>query len=307
MAQHTESGAPAGTAVIVVNFGSHALVDANLSRTLAGLEGVTGVVVDNFTDPAERAAVSELCAARGWTAVLSDRNEGFGTGVRRGVEAIRGRDVRTIVMLNPDAWMEPSALEALVAHAVRDPRALVAPLVVRPDGTVFADLQDLYLADGTMRASRARPAEVREHEVLRWVSGACAALSLELWDASGGFDDDYFLYWEDVDLSARVWAVGGTVELDRDVSAVHDEGGTHGFAAAGRAKSPIYYYYNIRNRFLFARKHLDEDGQRRWRGSATRVARKVLLQGGRRQFVHPARTLVPAWKALRDGRRWEGS
>jgi len=304
MGERTESGEPPRAAVVVVNYGSHGLVEANLARTLAGVGDTIGVVVDNFSDAAERAAIDELCRRRGWLSVLSDANEGFGAGVRRGVEAARGTGVRSIVMLNPDAWMDPADLQALVAHTIRDPRVLVAPLVVRPDGTVFADLQDLYLADGTMRASRARPADVPADAVMTWVSGACAALSVELWDASGGFDDDYFLYWEDVDLSARVWAAGGTVEVDRTLRATHDEGGTHGFSTAGRAKSPIYYYYNVRNRYLFAAKHLDEDSRRRWRRSARRVARSVLLQGGRAQFVHPARTVLPAWRALRDGRRW---
>ena len=155
-----------------------------------------------------------------------------------------------------------------------------------------------------MRATRARASGISDADVITWVSGACVALSAELWDASGGFDEDYFLYWEDVDLSARVWAVGGTVRVDETVTAVHDEGGTHGFTGPERAKSPIYYYYNVRNRLIFASKHLDEAGQARWRRSAVRIAYRVLLQGGRRQFAHPSKNLVPGLRGVQDGGRY---
>jgi GT2 family glycosyltransferase len=40
-----------------------------------------------------------------------------------------------------------------------------------------------------------------------WLTGACLAVSKQVWQATGGFDPDYFLYWEDVDYSQRAKAV----------------------------------------------------------------------------------------------------
>jgi GT2 family glycosyltransferase len=292
-------------AVVVVNYGSHDLVESNLSATLEGLADVIGVVVDNRTSEAETEAVRELGRRHGWTIVLSPVNVGFGAGVALGVAAARDAEVTEFLILNPDARLAPPAVERLLARVRDAPMELVAPLVVRPDGTGFAELQDLYLADGRMRASRVRPASVPETGVMRWVSGACFAISARLWDATGGFDEDYFLYWEDVDLSRRVWAVGGAVRVDESVTAMHDEGATHAVAGPAGAKSPVFYYFNIRNRLIFARKHLDAASLRRWRRSAPRMALLVLLQGGRRQFRSPGRTVVPALRALRDGLRGE--
>ena len=292
-------------AVVVVNYGSHELLQRNLGPSVAGLD-LDVVVVDNFTTSAERVAVTELAARQGWTAVLSPSNVGFGAGNRLGIERARRGGATTFLLLNPDARLAPADLTRLLARARAHPLELVAPLVARPDGTSFAELQDVYLADGRMRASRVRPPEVPESDVIRWVSGACLAFSAQLWDVSGGFDDDYFLYWEDVDLSARVWRSGGTVRVEADVTAIHDEGATHGFHGALRAKSPVYYYYNIRNRLLFAKKHLDRSAQLRWRRATPRVAMLVLLQGGRRQFLRPGRTIVPALRAIRDGRQARG-
>ncbi|CAN5311078.1 hypothetical protein BH11ACT3_BH11ACT3_24370 [soil metagenome] len=290
-------------AVIVVNYGSHELLRKNLSASVAGLK-LRVVVVDNFSSTLEQKAVTELATERGWISVLSADNVGFGAGNRLGIDIARREGASTFLLLNPDACLAPEDLLRLLRRSHANPTELVAPLVVRPDGTSFSELQDLYLADGRLRASRVRSAEVIDSEVIQWVSGACIAISEQLWDEVGGFDDDYFLYWEDVDLSARVWRSGGKVRVDTTVIAVHDEGATHGFIRRSRAKSPVYYYYNVRNRLLFAAKHLDAGSQLRWKKATPRLALLVLLQGGRRQFLRPDRTVLPALRAIRDG--WRG-
>lgn len=301
--ESTGAEAAGRRAVVVVNYGSHDLVERNLSSTLTGLPDVLGVVVDNRTSEAESEAMSDVGRRHGWVVVPSPINVGFGAGVALGVAAARAAGATEFLILNPDAHLDPAAVVKLLARVREKPMELVAPLVVRPDGTSFAELQDLYLADGRMRASRVRPAFIPEADVVRWVSGACFAISSRLWDASGGFDHDYFLYWEDVDLCWRVWAAGGVVRVDEGLTAVHDEGATHASGGPVGAKSPIYYYFNIRNRLIFARKHLDRVSIRRWRRGAPRMALLVLLQGGRRQFRSPRRTIAPALRAVRDGLR----
>lgn len=126
---------------------------------------------------------------------------------------------------------------------------------------------------------------------------------LDLWRRVGGFDPDYFLYWEDVDLCRRVVEAGGRVSVDETAVVTHAEGGTHGHTGSARTKSPIYYYYNIRNRMLYAAKHLPPAGRRRWALTSPWVAYQVLLQGGRRQFAHPRKSLWPALRGVLDGLR----
>jgi hypothetical protein len=106
-----------------------------------------------------------------------------------------------------------------------------------------------------------------------------------------------------VDFSRRVIAAGGSLHVVDEATAVHDEGGTQGRAVAERAKSEAYYYYNIRNRLLFAVKHLDDEGIRRWRRGAWLSAREVLLRGGRHQFLRPWVPLRAAYRGVRDGMR----
>ncbi len=124
------------------------------------------------------------------------------------------------------------------------------------------------------------------------------------WSAVGGFDEDYFLYWEDIDFSLRVEDAGGRLILVDDVSAVHDEGGTQGVGSPDkRAKSPTYYFYNIRNRMLLADKLMDDRTVRRWAAVSSTAAREILLRGGRRQLLRPWKPVSAAWSGWYEGQR----
>lgn len=288
-------------ALIIVNYGSSGLLAQNLAgMNLAELGGLV-VVVDNYTSGGERDAVSALAAAEGWATVLLDTNSGFGGGVNAGARCAIERGAMVIVALNPDARIKSDDLMRLVDAVVANPSLMAAPIVKTGAGAVWFDGIDLYLDSGRVASRRRRvpPPGPREP----WISGACFAISRQMWEKVGGFDEEYFLYWEDVDLSKRVVESGGRLAVLTDVVAVHDEGGTQIPAATSQAKSETYYFYNIRNRLIYAAKHLDDDRVRRWLRSTPRVSYEILLGGGRRQFLHSIAPVRAYLRGIRDGRR----
>ena len=289
-----DAEALAHVAVLVVNYGSHEVVEANLVRSLG--EDFPGqvIVVDNFSSAAEREEIEEVCAGYGWTLVPLPTNEGFGGGNNRGAELAIARGATELLLLNPDAWLTRATIHRMQEQVRADPLLQLAPTVLRPDGRLYSAEVDLHLERGEMRATSRRPADADPGLIHTWVSGACCMLSADLWQRLGGFDEEYFLYWEDVDLSRRVVLAGGTVRVDPELTAVHDEGTTHRVASEERAKSPIYYYYNTRNRLLYAAKFLPRPTGRLWVRATPRVSYRILLQGGRRQFARPRRSLWPA-------------
>jgi GT2 family glycosyltransferase len=291
-------------AVVVVNYGSHALLEANLAPLSRACPELAVVIVDNLSTTAERVAVTALAETEGWHLELPEGNEGFGTGMNRGVARAASLGRTHVLLLNPDALIAPDAVAGLLAASGRSGDAMVAPRILRPDGTLWSAGSDLYLGDGRIR-SRRRRIDGPGIRIEPWLSGACLLLPVALFQRAGGFDDEYFLYWEDVDLSHRVTAAGGRLELCDDVSAVHAEGGTQGEGgqSAGQAKSTTYYYHNVRNRMLFAARHLDLVDLRAWRRNSPRVAWEILLQGGRRQLVESRAPITAALRGLRDGDR----
>ncbi|WP_337002642.1 MULTISPECIES: glycosyltransferase family 2 protein [unclassified Microbacterium] len=290
-------------AIIVVNYGSSALLARNLVGTSRALRDAAVYVVDNHSSVEEARLVRELADREGWVPLLQDENLGFGAGVNRGVTAARADGRTRYLLINPDASIGADAVHLLLEAVDVAEKIVAAPIVEDGAGRVWSAGHVLDLDDGATHG-RAWAERHPDARVRRWLTGAVLMINDDAWTAVGGFDEDYFLYWEDVDFSLRVEDVGGRLLLVEEAKAVHDEGGTQGIGDPDvHAKSPLYYYYNIRNRMLLAQKLLDPETVRRWDASARRAAREVLLRGGRRQLLKPWRPVGAAWRGWRDGRR----
>lgn len=290
-------------AIVVVNYGSSALLERNLVDAARDMPDAAVYVVDNRSTVEESRIIGELAAREGWVALLQEGNLGFGAGVNRGVEAARADGRSRFLLINPDASIDAAATRLLLEAVDGDEKVVAAPLVVDGAGRVWSAGHVLDLDDGATHG-RAWAEKHPDARVRRWLTGAALMINEAAWASVGGFDEDYFLYWEDVDFSLRVEDAGGRLVLVEQSRAVHDEGGTQGIGDPEmHAKSPLYYYYNIRNRMLLARKLLGPETVRRWDAGSRRAAREVLLRGGRRQLLKPWRPVGAAWRGWRDGRR----
>lgn len=287
-------------AIVVVNYGSSALLEANLPAAVLEAADARLVVVDNYSSDAERAALLELGSARGWTVVTAP-NEGFGAGMNRGVRAAAEQGASEVLLLNPDVVIDAATIRALADEVRADPRTLAAPRLLDPAGRPNFRGALLDLDRGRIRAGW--PGDgVAE---FGWLTGACIATSVAAFEELGGFADDYFMYWEDVDLCWRASRAGMRLVLRDDLTAVHDTGGTQD--RHGRAKSDLYYRYNARNRLLFARRNLDRAARRRWARQTGSETRQIWLRGGRRQLLSHPMGLVAAVGGALSGLRLLGA
>ncbi len=275
-------------ALVSVNFASSALLSTNLAGRAVGEVVDEVVVVDNPSSDEESRRVRDLCAANGWSLVELPRNQGFGAAVNAGIARARELGCTHALALNPDARIDPESVGRLLAASADDPAALIGPRILRSDGIVWFSGQVLDPRTGTTR--RARDDELDGDRT--WQTGACFLVTLDMWEKVGGFDDDYFMYWEDIDLSWRWRQAGGRLVLVDDATAIHDVGGTQ----AGAGKSPLYVYCNCRNRLLFARKRLASRNGARWWPGAPAYAWSVATRGSRRVLArHP----LLLWSAIR--------
>lgn len=271
-------------AVVVVNYGAAHLLEANLAA-LGHDERYAVVVVDNHSSDEERARVERLAADRGWELVAQE-NRGFGAGMNAGVGRALGLGAGSVVLLNPDVTLERGVLTALLDHVRDRPDDVVAPAQERPDGRPGFARGTLDLRTGFTRTRE--PLDPRQET---WLSGACLAVSADLWSRLGGFAEEYFMYWEDLELCHRARRAGARLVVREDLVVRHDVGGTQ-----GTGKSLLYHYFNCRNRLLFARRNLPRRAVARWVLATPRYARRVLLRDGRRAALRDPRR---AWAALR--------
>jgi GT2 family glycosyltransferase len=195
------------TSVVVVAYNSGpglAECVASLSQTEPEVEIV---VVDNAsTDGAVERVAAEFPCVR---VVRRRENGGFGAGNNTGAAAAKGD---FLAFINPDAVVTAGWLDALVAPLAADSSlGLVTPKVLLradPERINVAGLNVHLSGIATCRGLRAPREALDEPAEVASVSGSAFATRREVFERVGGFDEDLFLYFEDVDLSARVWLAG---------------------------------------------------------------------------------------------------
>jgi N-acetylglucosaminyl-diphospho-decaprenol L-rhamnosyltransferase len=238
--------------------------------------------------------VTALARREGWALIAPALNLGFGAGMNAGVSHLISRGCQRLLLLNPDALIDEAGVRTLAEGCAANPASLQSPRIERPDGTV-------WFAGGTIDLDTGRTSTRRGSDSSTangWLTGACLMVHASLWQWLGGFDERYFLYWEDVDLSWRCAEAGGALVVREDVTVVHGVGGTQ----TGAGKSPAYVYFNIRNRMLFAATHLDRRRVLRWFLHSPGYAAAILQRGGRRDLARNSGPLLLA--ALRGS--WRG-
>lgn len=175
------------------------------------------IVVDNEADPGQIAAV----AALGVTVLRPGGNLGFAGGANHAAAAASG-DV--LAFVNSDAIVDPDALSLLAAE-LDDPQVGLVSASIRladdPELLNSAGNPVNYLMFSWAGQFGAPAAPAGPVTAVASISGATFAARRETWSRLGGFDDAYFAYCEDVDLSIRVWQAGLAVHYVPAAVATH--------------------------------------------------------------------------------------
>ena len=256
-----KGGAPGTTriAVVTVAFRSNEVLPGFLASIAgASAEPVHTVVVDNRPDEASRAA--ELARGIGAAYVAQPSNPGYGGAINAGVATLPP-EVRWVLVSNPDVVLHPGVIDALVAVGESDARiGAIGPAVLNPDGTVYPSARrvpslrtgvghalfvNLWHDNPWTRRYRADDEAVAARDA-GWLSGACLLVRREAFDAIGGFDDEYFMYFEDVDLGYRLGKAGYRNRYEPDVAVTHV--GAH--TAARDSSVMIRAHHDSARRFI---------------------------------------------------------
>ena len=209
--------------VSIVNTNSRALLLACL-ESLAGTDAEI-VVLDNASEDGSADAARERFPDV--RVIAQAHRAGFGANHNTVIRATTGRYV---YVLNEDTTAGDWGFEALTAYLDDHPRvAALGPRIVYPDGR----LQDSAWRFPTPLVSTVSLATLGRLGVTQsrgdapcavdWVTGAAVVLRREALDEVGLFDEDFFLYSEEVDLQARLHRAGWDVHYFPGVSVVHHE------------------------------------------------------------------------------------
>jgi GT2 family glycosyltransferase len=179
------------------------------------------VIVDNASVEGNADAIAERFPDV--KLIRSPLNLGFAGGCNLGA---RHTHSRALVFLNPDTTVEPGWLEALVAPLEADDRTglTTARILLMSDPQRLNTCGcNIHLTGLTLCRGAGRPRDTYlQCEPVSAISGAAFAIRAELFEQLGGFDEDFFLYLEDTDLSWRARLAGHETLYVPDCVVLHD-------------------------------------------------------------------------------------
>jgi len=196
------------------------------------------VLVDNGCTTDDVTVLEQL---PGVTVVRPGYNLGFAGGCNAGAAVATGEYV---ALVNGDAVVEPTALARLVEEAAKPDVGIAGGSVrLAEDPRLINSAGNPVHILGLSWSGRLGQAEEGTEPVeVAVASGACMAMRRDLWDRLGGFDEEYFAYHEDTELSIRAWRIGLRVLYVPDAVAVH----RYEFS-----RNTFKYHMIERNRIMF--------------------------------------------------------
>lgn len=290
--------------IVIVNWNSGVLLRRcceAIRRSRIDLSLVNVIIVDNgSTDASLEEAISVLDGALSFHAIKLADNEGFARACNLGAKA---GTRQYLLFLNPDTEVERDTLQKSLDKIQKSPvnTVLGARHTDEAGNTVpscsrFPAPGD-FLTDA-FGLTRILPNYFKRPTIIGLagmdyersgyvdeVSGAFFLLARSDFDYHDGFDDEFFVYYEELDLSLRIQQAGGRIYYDTDLVIQHVGGGVSSQVRDKRL------FFELRSRLLYAKKHFRLSGTALvWLVSLLiePASRIVLLVGAQRFSELPA-------------------
>jgi N-acetylglucosaminyl-diphospho-decaprenol L-rhamnosyltransferase len=228
------------------------------------------IVVDNGSSPEDEITLRQIAEREPrFRLIQGHGNIGFARGCNMAARSAKGHH---LVVLNPDAYLQPGCISSLIGGAKDQPKpCVVGARVLNEDGseqrggrrgevtpvTTLLSFSHLSLSLPFLRKYEIHledQAVPQRPEPVPTISGACFYMSREDFNRLGGFDERYFLHVEDIDLCWRARRMGGAVVFAPEATVVH--------LGSTSLKHPVVVeYHKGRGLTRYFRKRADTPGQ----------------------------------------------
>lgn len=256
------------TAILIVNYKSYGELGDCLASLVPYLSPDDEIVVVDYESDA-RVLERAIDVGRSMTTVRRADNLGFATGVNMAAACARAP---YLLLLNPDTSVEGPVVRVLEDWmSARPDVGAAGARVLNTDGTIqptarrFPDVTTALGGRSTWLTRRfpgnwfsrrnLGAGEARAPIDVDWVSGVCLMTRRKLFDEMGGFDETFFMYWEDADYCYRLAQQGYRCSYVPESSVRH----AGGRSAAYDPPRAIRAFH--RSAFRLYRKHASPFGQ----------------------------------------------
>jgi len=224
---------------IIVNFKTKKLTVGCLDSIIKNCRGdFEIIVVDNNSGDGSVDFLQERFGAK--IKIIANReNLGFGRANNQAAKIARGR---RLFFLNSDALVEENIIPPLKVCFGDLRVGIAAPKLILRDGSPQKYASGKFPGFFQLLIGKVRQKD-RTSE-FDWVSGAALAIGKELFEKVGGFDENYFMYFEDIDLCWRVKAEGYGIVLADNARIIH-----FGGKSLGKKQERKGFYYQSQDYF----------------------------------------------------------
>lgn len=250
-------GAPTPrSAVVVPNWNGATLLPACLESLLVQSLPAHVIVVDNGSADDSLAVLERYPSVQ---VIRNPTNLGFAGGVNVGFAAAIASGFKYVAAFNSDAIADVHWLERLTDILDRNTGVGVAACkLLNADGTRIDSTGDCYTTWGLPYPRGRHEPDITKYDDALEIFGASGGASLyrvEMLEEVGLFDEDFFAYFEDVDLSFRIQLAGWKIRYVPDSVAYHQIAGTSsrvtGFATKQQCRNaPLLLVKNVPGRYL---------------------------------------------------------
>ena len=213
----------------------------------------TIIVVDNGSDNTDCLALKSKFPKI--ELIVSKENLGFTGGNNLGIEYAKKNNPDYILLLNNDTTVEPDFINHLLLVFYKHKNVgIAAPLInyyyepgkIWSEGGKVSRIRGSGFANSIHHIEKAR----FNDKSVSFVSGCCMLIKAKILDEIGLFDDNYFLYIEDVDFCKRVIDGGYGIFVSNQSRIYHKVS-----SSTNKSFSQLPLYYATRNRLYFAKKN----------------------------------------------------
>lgn len=245
--------------VIIVTYNSASDIEMCINSIIAFSKTYIGkiIVIDNASADNSGDIIQKISEEQtNLEVIFNTINMGFSMGNNQGLSLI---DSKYVLFLNPDTLFKMDIIGNFLERLSNDYSiGVIGPALLRPDGSIqggFGKMPTLqstifeFIRSGRRWSPLGFAEKINNDLETDWVSGGCLFSRTALVKTIGGFDENIFMYAEDVDLCLRIKELGYKVLYVPDQSIVHFGGSSQ---RQNREKSLIA---NIQSRMYILQKY----------------------------------------------------
>lgn len=246
------------TVVVIPNWNGEDSIEDCINSLLSQTATIHIVVVDNGSIDSSIGILNKY--EDKIELIRNDKNKGYAGGVNQGFRRAIELDAKYVAPFNNDAIADSRWLESLVSCLDKNKdMGIATSKILNKSGKTIDSTGDYYTIWGLPYPRGRGESEITKYDDQRSVFGASGGASLyrvEMLKKIGLFDETFFAYYEDVDLSFRAQLAGWKVEFVPESIAYHQIGATSGkikgFTTYQTMKNlPLLLVKNVPRKYLF--------------------------------------------------------